>query len=161
MEYPIVLFIFIVLGVVAIVLISKYMKKGFKVISNCTVIVVSLLLGLFTSGTFDYRDINIKNVEYNFSINDLKEKYCNKQLNYRDSVKCYVILSPICDSIIKNYSQKELRQMAWNKYKMNVAIKQSIKKQKPTIHKELKKINALYLWNDFILDMKDNNFFIR
>jgi len=154
MEY----FIILAIVIIALILIIKFLKKTIRKILIIGILFVFGLYSLFATGIYDFNDLNIKNVEYNFSIADLQNKFCKEDMNYRDSIKCYVIISPICEDIIQNYSAKELKQMEWNKYKMLVALKKTIKKQKKTIHENLKQTNTLYIWNDFIADVESGTF---
>ncbi len=158
MEFSIDFFIFLAIAIIAIVLIIRFLKKVIKKILIATVVFVFGLYSLFATGIYDFNDVNIKNVEYNFSIEDLQNKFCKEDMNYRDSIKCYVIISPICEDIIKNYSQKELKQMEWNKYKMFIALKKTIKEKQNNIHENLKETNTLYIWNDFINDIEIGTF---
>ncbi len=154
MEY----FIILAIAIITIILIIKFLKKIIRKVLIVLLMFVLGLYSLFAMGIYDINDLNIRNVEYNFSIEDLQNKFCKENMNYRDSIKCYVIVSPICQDIIKNYSHKELKQMEWNKYKMLVALKKSIKKHKKTIHENLKQTNTLYIWNDFIADIESGTF---
>ena len=149
--------IILVIAIVAIVLIIKFLKKVVKIVAiSITVVGIGLYL-LYVAGVFQVADVNVNNVEYSFSIHDLRDKYCVEADNYRDSVKCNIIITPIYEDILNNYSEKELKQMEWNKFKMLVAIKKSVKAKKSDIHDDLKDINALYLWNDFNNDFSSGN----
>ena len=157
MENIYILLIIIIVAITAVILIIKFLKKLIKIIALTVVIIVIAILLIYTSGVLNLDSVNINNVKYNFSVHDLKDKYCFEDMNFRDSIKCVVIITPIYDDILKNYSKNELDEMQWNKFKMSVAIKKAIKNKKSGIHEELKKINALYLWNDFNMDFSSGN----
>ena len=149
--------IVLIVAIVLIALIIKFFKKIMKIVGIIIIIIGILLFLLFGTNLFNLNELNVSNVKYNFSIHDLKNKYCLENMNFRDSIKCHLIITPIYQDILNNYSEEELEKMKLNKFKMLVAIKQSVKNKKTDIHEKLKEINALYLWNDFNSDFSSGN----
>ncbi len=85
-----------------------------------------------------------------------KDHYCSLLYDKDDSLMCYVIAQPIYNDIVKNYDPNELNSM--NKKEFAKILIQAAYRHKNEILKKLKK-NKAYLWEDFVLDLKNANIY--
>lgn len=145
------LIIVIGLAVLAIVIAFKLLKKIVKIVVSIAIIIAAV------AGIYLYTDIfeqlGIVNKQFEFSVEQLENKYCTDIKDAKDSVKCYLIIKPICDEIRKKLTEKELNEIKHNKKETIKIIKEAIKNKKSEIQEKLKEQNALYLWNDFSKDI--------
>ena len=90
-------------------------------------------------------------------IEKFKDNYCGLLYDRDDSLMCTIVITPIYNDIVSTYTVKELAHM--NKAELTKIIVKTALEHKKEILSQLKKQKALYLWEDFTFDLKNNNIY--
>ena len=141
--------IIIIVAIVAIFILFKIFKKVVR-----TVLILIIILGL---GYYVLVFSNIfkdPNTHSKYSIDYIKEKFCTDMVDHSDSVKCYMIITPIYDDMKASYTEEELLELEKNPAQYFKALNIVVKRNKKDILKNLAKNKQEDIWNSFIDDLK-------
>ncbi len=152
--------VLVVLAIFSLILTIKFLKKIIKTIAIILTVVAVVVYVLFfadlgssSSGSSE------SGGKVSISIFELRDRYCKSEMSYRDSIKCNVIVLPIYNDIVKSHDSKELESLKNNNVKMLLAMRKSILKNKKSIQDNLKRINGVDIWEDFVRDLKGSELF--
>jgi len=148
----------LILAILSIVIILKFLKKIIKTIAIIFTIIALVIYAVFFADLSKSINKEVDNSKFNISIFELQSRYCTDNMDYRDSIKCNMIVMPIYNEIVNSHTKEELEQLKKNNVKMLLALRKAVKNKKLEIQANLKKINALNVWTDFAKELKDNNF---
>ncbi len=90
-------------------------------------------------------------------LESFRDNYCGLLYDRDDSLLCLDIVEPIYNDIVKNYDLDSVESL--NKRQFVNLIIEVAKRNKGKIISNLKRDDALYLWKDFVADIKDFNIF--
>lgn len=90
-------------------------------------------------------------------LESFRDNYCSILYDRDDSLLCLDIVEPIYNDIVKNYNLDSVESL--NKRQFINLIIEVAKRNKGQILRNLERDNALYLWKDFVADIKDFNIF--
>ena len=90
-------------------------------------------------------------------LESFKDNYCSILYDRDDSLLCLDIVEPIYNDIVKNYDLDSVETL--NKQQFINLIIEVARRNKGRILRNLERDNALYLWKDFVADIKDFNIF--
>lgn len=88
-----------------------------------------------------------------YSIEVIKQKYCDNMQTRKDSIKCFYIITPICNDMEKTFSEQELLNLEKNPIEYYKIVKASMQKNKKQIIRNLTKAKEKQLWNSFVKDI--------
>lgn len=91
-----------------------------------------------------------------FSIENIKQKYCENMLTHQDSIKCEYIISPIFNDITGRYTDEQLLNYEKKPLEYYKIVNTSVKRNKNQIIKNLTKQKEKQLWSSFIRELKNN-----
>ncbi|MBN2664338.1 MAG: hypothetical protein JXR68_11865 [Bacteroidales bacterium] len=143
--------ILVILGAIAlIILLVSVLKKVIR-----TVLVIIAILGLAYYVFLFSNMFKDPNQHANFSIDNIKQKYCSNIVTHSDSVKCYMIVDPIYNDIKSKYTEEELLDLERNPIEYLKVLNQAINRNKSDILKNLSKNKEQQIWDNFINDLKN------
>ncbi len=90
-------------------------------------------------------------------IEQFKDNYCSYLYDRDDSLMCEYIVTPIYNDIVNNYNLDSVRHL--NKVQLTNLIIHVATEHKSEIVGNLRKRNALYLWKNFVQDVKEQYIF--
>jgi len=124
---------------------------------------IALIIVLAVIGYFILQDNNAILTTPSYNNNNLgylekfKNHYCDFLYDKDDSLMCNLIVYPIYNDILKTYDRQELIKM--NKKQFTELLLKTAIQHKKEIFNKLKQERALYLWEDFKLDLENKNFY--
>ncbi len=89
-----------------------------------------------------------------YSIDNLKQKYCSQINTHSDSLKCFIVVTPIYNDIKSRYTNEELLELEKNPVEYFKILNKAIKRNKKDILKNLAKNKEQEIWDNFINDLK-------
>ncbi len=142
-------FLVIIGAIILLIFIFSIFKKLIRTIF-ILIIVASLAFYVFV-----YSDM-LRNPDKHakYSIEYLKDKYCENLTTHKDSVRCEYIITPIYNDIKARYSDQELKNFERDPVKYFKILKESIKRNKNDIVKNLTKDKEQQMWDDFVQDLR-------
>ncbi len=99
------------------------------------------------------KGIPTRNLTNNY-LEQFKDHYCGLLYDRDDSLMCNIVITPIYNDLVTQFDTKKLSRM--NKAEITKLIIQTAYDHKKEILQKLKKQKALYLWEDFTYDIKNN-----
>lgn len=143
--------IVIIAAIALIILLISVLKKIIR-----TVLVIIAILGLAYYVFLFSNMFKAPGEHANFSIDNIKQKYCSNMITHSDSVKCFMIIEPIYNDIKSKYTEEELLDLERNPIEYFKVLNQAIKRNKGDIIKNLSKNKEQQIWENFINDLKNN-----
>ena len=144
----------LLLTIIAIFIAIWFLRKVLILIAILIVVAVIGYLYLqnnqdLTTGSSPAGASHSENIEM---LDKFKDNYCGMLYDRDDSLMCSDIVEPIYQDIVKNYNLDSVS--ALSKKQMFRFLVQVASKNKGKILRNLKRDNALYLWTDFVQDLK-------
>lgn len=143
--------IVILLAIGIIFLIIKSLKKIIRAI-----LIIITVLGLAYYVFIFSNMFKAPGEHSKYSIENIKDKYCTNMANHADSVKCFMIITPIYDDIKSQYTEEELLELERNPIEYFKMLNAAIKRNKGDIIKNLAKNKEEQIWDNFVNDLKKN-----
>jgi len=138
----------ILLAFIAIVFIFFIFKKIFIIIFTL-IILAGLLYYVFVLSNM----VRPPQKHARYSIEVIKQDCFNNMRTHKDSIKCYYILTPICNDLENKYSEQELLNYEKNPIEYYKIVRASMQHTKKGIIRNLTKAREKQLWNNFVKDI--------
>ncbi len=120
-------------------------------------IIIGVIAYLFMQNGEDLTPREFNNQKQTDLLERFKDNYCDLLYDRDDSLICVYIVEPIYNDIVRNYDLDSVRSL--DRSQFIHLIVEVAKKNKGVILRNLKKNDALYLWQDFVDDIKHQNLF--
>ncbi len=143
----------LLLTIIAIFIAIWFLRKVLILIA--ILIIVAVIGYLYLQNNQDFTTNSTPSPRHSRNIEMLdkfKDNYCGMLYDRDDSLMCQDIVEPIYDDIVNNYNLDSVRSLS--KRQMFHFLVQVASKNKGRIIRSLKRDNALYLWSDFVQDLK-------
>ncbi len=151
----------LVLGLLIIKLLAKFILR---------IIGVAILLILGLSYTYFYTDFFeehkdnaiIAAVEDKIdfvSVLEFQREHCKDGPKSKtDSITCECIIAPLVEDLQSMFTPEEIEAIEKNKQRYLKEILAALKRNQKNIIKELKKREAVHIWNDMVKNLKRGKF---
>lgn len=91
-----------------------------------------------------------------YSIEVIKQKYCEQMQTHEDSVKCLYVITPIYNDIKGRYTEEQLLNYEKKPLEYYQILNTSMKRNKKQIIKDLTRQKEKQLWSSFVRELKNN-----
>ncbi len=143
----------LLLTIIAIFIAIWFLRKVLILIA--ILIIVAVIGYLYLQNNQDFTTNTTPSPRHSRNIELLekfRDNYCGMLYDRDDSLMCADIVEPIYNDIVSHYNLDSLRVLS-KKQMFNLLV-QVASKNKVKILRKLKQDNALYLWTDFVQDLK-------
>ena len=151
----------LVLGLLIIKLLAKFI---FRLIGVILLLIIGLSYTYFYTDFFEEHSDNpiVAAVEDKIdfvSIIEFQREHCKDgQKSRTDSITCECIITPLVEDLQSKFTIEELDDLEKNKQHYLKEILAALKRNQQEILDELKKREAVHIWNDMVKNLKRGKF---